>query len=126
MIIPINDSSAEVIIRNSISNINITVYTKLQTETINENKNFEVLGNIINGKPKRKVASTDNKFNSPRLGSSKGDEDSFILNQEEKLDGSKGVITRNSDSLLKQFSTEQDKKNNTNLSINHKVPLILI
>ena len=104
MIIPINDSSAEVIIRNAISNINMTIYTKLDSEVMSENSNYDILNNIINDKKKRSVSNTI---------SSKKEEscdDSFILNHEEKN------FERNIDNIVKVKSSEMNENQN-NLSL---------
>ena len=48
MIIPINECSAELIIRNPISNINITIYNKIENSESSELSNYDKLNCIIN------------------------------------------------------------------------------
>jgi hypothetical protein len=62
MLIPINKTSSEVIIRNPISNINITVHSNLENKNeIDETDDINILSNQIRGFSNEKVNS---KFNS--------------------------------------------------------------
>jgi hypothetical protein len=104
MIIPINESSAEVIIRNAISNINMTITNKQENDDINEESNLEFLKNLINKNNYDSNCQQTNSQNSVQILES--NDDTFFLNQEEEV-----TLFRNSDSLLFSKSSAFNKGN---------------
>jgi hypothetical protein len=106
MIIPINESSAEVIIRNAISNINMTITNKQENDDINEESNLEFLQNLINKKEKNSDSNCqeNNSKNSDQI--FKSNDDTFFLNKDEEV-----TLNRNSDSLLFSKNTAFNKGN---------------
>ena len=110
MIIPINESSAEIIIRNAISNINMTITNKQGVEDSNEDSNLEFLGNLINNKIKSDNQNVMNLTNLNTEQTFEKNDDTFFLSQEEV------TLNRNSDSSVFAKSTTLNKGNILKLS----------
>ena len=82
MIIPLNENLAEVVIRNSISTINITIHNKLDSPENLEQSNYEFLKNLLNDKQKLEKNPYDVQFHFKQV--SKQEESNPTLNIQDK------------------------------------------